>query len=108
MTTPIHTPTSAGLAETDARLKLRLGPSLGQPAAMSAGFVFSQGELIVPFDGDLQSDPADTAPLAGGGSRLDESERVCEVLRGLDAVAVGFRTSSAGCCSSGGGCAGRN
>ena len=52
------------LAESDPRLKLlRFGRNFGQTAAMSAGFDFSQGEVIVPLDGDLQNDPADIALL---------------------------------------------
>jgi glycosyltransferase involved in cell wall biosynthesis len=53
-----------GLAESDPRLRLlRFGRNFGQTAAMSAGFDFSQGEVIVPLDGDLQNDPADIALL---------------------------------------------
>ena len=53
-----------GLADSDPRLKLlRFGRNFGQTAAMSAGFDSSQGEVIVPLDGDLQNDPADIALL---------------------------------------------
>ena len=33
--------------------------NFGQTAAMSAGIKFSQGEIIIPMDADLQNDPAD-------------------------------------------------
>jgi glycosyltransferase involved in cell wall biosynthesis len=33
--------------------------NFGQTAAMSAGFDYSRGEIIVTMDGDLQNDPAD-------------------------------------------------
>lgn len=33
--------------------------NFGQTAAMSAGFDYSRGEIIVTLDGDLQNDPAD-------------------------------------------------
>jgi glycosyltransferase involved in cell wall biosynthesis len=58
------------LAESDPRLKLiQFGRNFGQTAAMSAGFDFAQGEVIVPLDGDLQNDPADIARLL---EKLDE------------------------------------
>jgi len=37
--------------------------NFGQTAALSAGFDHSQGEVIVPLDGDLQNDPADIPRL---------------------------------------------
>ena len=35
----------------------------GQTAALSAGFDFSTGDVIIPMDGDLQNDPADIPRL---------------------------------------------
>ena len=62
-----------GLAGPDPRSKLlRVGRSLGQKAAMSAGLDVSQGEVIVWLDGDLRNDPADIAlPL---GTKLPASQ----------------------------------
>lgn len=37
--------------------------NFGQTAAMSAGFDYSRGEVIVTLDGDLQNDPADIPKL---------------------------------------------
>ncbi len=37
--------------------------NFGQTAAMSAGFNYSRGEIIVTLDGDLQNDPADIPKL---------------------------------------------
>lgn len=39
--------------------------NFGQTAALSAGFDFAQGEIIVTMDADLQNDPADIGPLVG-------------------------------------------
>lgn len=38
---------------------IRFRRNFGQTAALSAGFNFAQGELIVTMDADLQNDPAD-------------------------------------------------
>ncbi len=47
-------------AAADARIKvIHLRRNFGQTAAMMAGFDFSQGEIIIPLDGDLQNDPDD-------------------------------------------------
>jgi glycosyltransferase involved in cell wall biosynthesis len=43
--------------------------NFGQSAAFSAGFDFSQGDIIVTMDGDLQNDPADIPLLL---LKLDE------------------------------------
>ncbi len=37
--------------------------NFGQTAALSAGFDYARGEIIVPLDGDLQNDPADIPRL---------------------------------------------
>src|SRR5678816_9302 len=38
---------------------VRLRRNFGQTAAIAAGFKYSQGEVIITLDGDLQNDPAD-------------------------------------------------
>ncbi|MBI5406963.1 MAG: glycosyltransferase family 2 protein [Nitrospirae bacterium] len=48
---------------------IRLRRNFGQTAAMSAGFDFARGEIIVAMDGDLQNDPADIPALL---SKLEE------------------------------------
>ena len=50
--------------------------NFGQTAAMSAGFDFSRGEIIVAMDGDLQNDPADIPAL------LDKLEEGYDVVNG--------------------------
>ena len=48
------------LHKKDNRVKiLNFRKNFGQSAAMSAGFNFSKGDLIVTLDADLQNDPAD-------------------------------------------------
>ncbi len=42
---------------------IRLRKNFGQTAALSAGFDYSQGEVVVTMDGDLQNDPADIPRL---------------------------------------------
>ena len=37
--------------------------NFGQTAALSAGIDFSKGDIIIPMDGDLQTDPGDILPL---------------------------------------------
>ena len=37
--------------------------NFGQTAALSAGIDFSKGDIIIPMDGDLQTDPEDILPL---------------------------------------------
>ena len=52
------------LAATDANLKvIRFRRNFGQTAAMSAGFDYAKGDIIIPMDGDLQNDPADIPRL---------------------------------------------
>jgi glycosyltransferase involved in cell wall biosynthesis len=52
------------LASGDAHLKvIRFRRNFGQTAAMSAGFDFAKGDIIIPMDGDLQNDPADIPRL---------------------------------------------
>ncbi len=48
------------IADTDHQVKiLNFKNNFGQTAAMSAGIKFSQGEIIIPMDADLQNDPTD-------------------------------------------------
>jgi glycosyltransferase involved in cell wall biosynthesis len=48
------------LHRKDKRVKiLNFRKNFGQSAAMSAGFNFSKGEVIITLDADLQNDPAD-------------------------------------------------
>ena len=52
------------IAAADGRLKvIRFRRNFGQTAAMSAGFDFAKGDIIIPMDGDLQNDPADIPRL---------------------------------------------
>src|SRR3989304_1118110 len=43
--------------------------NFGQTAALSAGFDFAHGDIIITMDADLQNDPADIAALV---SKLEE------------------------------------
>jgi len=48
------------IASSDHNFKvLSFKNNFGQTAAMSAGIKFSQGEIIIPMDADLQNDPTD-------------------------------------------------
>lgn len=48
------------LHKKDNRLKvLRFRKNFGQTAALSAGFDYSKGDIIITLDGDLQNDPED-------------------------------------------------
>jgi glycosyltransferase involved in cell wall biosynthesis len=48
------------LAQADPRVKvINLRRNFGQTAAMSAGFDYARGAIIIPMDADLQNDPAD-------------------------------------------------
>ena len=63
-----------GILETihrqDARVKVvRLRKNFGQTAAMTAGFAYAKGDVIISMDGDLQNDPADIPRLL---SKLEE------------------------------------
>ena len=52
------------LAAEDTALKvIRFRRNFGQTAAMSAGFDYAKGDIIIPMDGDLQNDPADIPHL---------------------------------------------
>jgi glycosyltransferase involved in cell wall biosynthesis len=54
------------LAANDPRVKIiHLRRNFGQTAAMSAGFDYARGAIIVPMDADLQNDPADIPLLLG-------------------------------------------
>lgn len=54
----------AGLQKKDRRVKvLRLRKNFGQTAALSAGFDYARGEIIVTLDADLQNDPRDIPRL---------------------------------------------
>ena len=48
---------------------IRFRRNFGQTAAMSAGFKYSRGKIIIPMDADGQNDPADIPKLV---SRLNE------------------------------------
>lgn len=63
-------PTLGRLQTTDSRVKVvRFRKNFGQTAAMTAGFEYAKGEIIVSMDGDLQNDPADIPRLL---AELDE------------------------------------
>jgi glycosyltransferase involved in cell wall biosynthesis len=54
----------ARIASEDPALKvIRFRRNFGQTAAMSAGFDYAKGDIIIPMDGDLQNDPADIPRL---------------------------------------------
>ena len=58
------------IAVHDSRVKVvHFSRNYGQTAAMMAGIDLSQGEIIVPMDGDLQNDPADIAAMI---AKLDQ------------------------------------
>ena len=58
------------IADRDMHVKvIRFRKNFGQTAAMAAGFAYSNGELIVSMDGDLQNDPADIPRLI---SKIEE------------------------------------
>jgi glycosyltransferase involved in cell wall biosynthesis len=58
------------LNNEDKRVKvLKFRRNFGQSAAISAGFDYSKGDVIITMDGDLQNDPADIPKL------LDELEK---------------------------------
>jgi len=69
------------LAVRDERVKVvRLRRNYGQTAALQAGIDWSEGDIVVTMDGDLQNDPADIPRLL---EKLDE---------GYDAV-LGLRAN---------------
>ncbi len=48
------------LQKADSKLRvIRLRKNFGQTAALSAGFAYARGEIIIAIDADLQNDPAD-------------------------------------------------
>jgi glycosyltransferase involved in cell wall biosynthesis len=52
------------LQRTDSHLRVvRLRRNFGQTPAMSAGFRFARGQIILPMDADLQNDPRDIPRL---------------------------------------------
>ncbi|WP_055106001.1 glycosyltransferase family 2 protein [Paenibacillus ihumii] len=52
------------LQEKDPRVKvIKFRRNFGQTAAMSAGFDYAQGDIIISMDSDLQNDPEDFAKL---------------------------------------------
>ncbi|MBN2198745.1 MAG: glycosyltransferase family 2 protein [Candidatus Aminicenantes bacterium] len=54
----------AALQKKDRRVKvLRLRKNFGQTAALSAGFDYARGDVIVTLDADLQNDPRDIPRL---------------------------------------------
>lgn len=58
------------IAVQDKNFKVaNFGGNFGQTAAISAGIDLSQGEIIMPMDGDLQNDPADILQFL---SKIDE------------------------------------
>jgi glycosyltransferase involved in cell wall biosynthesis len=52
---------------------IRFRRNFGQTAAMSAGFDYARGDVIVPIDADLQNDPADIGLLL---EKIDEGHDV--------------------------------
>ena len=53
-----------GICSQDSKVRvIRLRRNFGQTAALSAGFKYSRGEIIVPLDADGQNDPADICKL---------------------------------------------
>jgi glycosyltransferase involved in cell wall biosynthesis len=48
---------------------IRFRRNFGQTAALSAGFDYARGDILVPLDGDLQNDPADIPRLL---EKIDE------------------------------------
>jgi glycosyltransferase involved in cell wall biosynthesis len=77
-------PLLQSLASSDPHVKvMQLRRNFGQTAALQAGIDWSQGEVLVTMDGDLQNDPADIplllAKLAEGydavlGERTDRKD----------------------------------
>src|SRR5574341_2291411 len=64
------------LHEKDPAVKIiRLRRNFGQTAALSAGFDYARGDIIVTMDGDLQNEPEDIPKLLG---KIDEGyDMVC-------------------------------
>lgn len=58
------------ICSVDNRVKLiTFRRNFGQTAAMTAGFEYARGDIIIPIDGDLQNDPTDISRLV---QKLDE------------------------------------
>jgi glycosyltransferase involved in cell wall biosynthesis len=58
------------LQSSDQRVRvIRFRRNFGQTAALSAGFDYAQGEIIVALDADLQNDPADIPKMI---AKLDD------------------------------------
>lgn len=54
----------AGLKENDSFCRvIRFRRNFGQTAALSAGFAYAHGDVVVTMDGDLQNDPSDIPSL---------------------------------------------
>ncbi len=65
------------LCERDASVTVvNFRRNFGQTAAMSAGFDYARGEVIITMDGDLQNDPADIAKF------LDKIQEGYDVVAG--------------------------
>lgn len=63
------------IADQDSRVQaIHFTRNFGQTAAMMAGFDFSDGDIIVPMDADLQNDPDDIPKLL---EKLDEGYDIC-------------------------------
>lgn len=63
------------MAGRDGRFKvIELRRNYGQTAAMSAGFDFAAGEIVVAMDGDLQNDPKDIPRLV---AKIEEGYDLC-------------------------------
>ena len=60
----------ADLQKADPRIRvIRFRKNFGQTAALSAGFAYARGKVIVAMDADLQNDPADIPKMV---AKLDE------------------------------------
>ncbi len=60
----------ADLQKADPRIRvIRFRKNFGQTAALSAGFAYARGKVIVAIDADLQNDPADIPQIV---AKLDE------------------------------------
>ncbi len=58
------------VSKSDPRVKIiSFRKNFGQTAAMAAGFDYSEGEVIITLDGDLQNDPAEIPRML---AKLDE------------------------------------
>ncbi len=67
----------SNLKKSDGNIKLiRFTKNFGQTAAMSAGFYYAGGEIIITMDGDLQNDPKDIPLL------LDKVEEGYDIVSG--------------------------